>query len=349
MPKHAAARKVSSSFKTTLIIVLALILLIAGVAGYILLNQWKADLGPLSLSEVEPQIFVVEKGWTLTRIANELETAGMIKSARSFINYGKQENTVEKLQAGQYLLSPHMSVPEMMDALVSGKIVTKTFTIPEGYNLRQIAQVLVKAGFTTEEEFWQAVREGDYAYDFLADLPKDEKRLEGYLFPDTYIIPDGMPIEKILDVMLRRFVEVYGQIGENKSGLNMHQLVTLASIVENEAKLDEERPYVASVFLNRLKNNWKLESCATIQYHYDVKKERLLYSDLEIDSPYNTYKHQGLPPGPISSPGKASLEAVAQALESDYFFFVAKEDGSGGHVFSSSLSEHNKAKWLIRH
>jgi UPF0755 protein len=346
MSKHAA--KSQQNFIIRIAIILCLATLVGVIAGFTYNRQWRADLAPVINSQMEPSLFVVEKGWSLTRIASEMEKAGLIRNARSFVTYGKREKTVDKLQAGNYLLSPAMSVPELMQELVLGKVITKTFTIPEGFHLRQIAKTFVEAGIATEEDFWQAVANGQFDYEFLTNIPHDEKRLEGYLFPDTYTIPEGMKVEAILNLMLKRFTAIYASLPENKSGLSQRDFVTLASIVENEAKLDEERALVASVFLNRLKDNWKLESCATIQYHYDEKKARLLYADLELDSPYNTYSNTGLPPGPISSPGKASLEAVAQAVDSDYYFFVAKEDGSGGHVFSHSLSEHNQAKWLIR-
>lgn len=324
------------------------ILLIAGAAGFYYYQRYQSNLLPFTESVEEASLFTVEKGWTLTRIASELEKAGYIRSAKDFVTYGKLKKTGEKLQAGNYLLSPSMSAEEVMNELVKGQVIVKTFTIPEGYHLRQICKTLVAEGISTEEDFWDAVKNGQFNYEFLEGLPKDEKRLEGYLFPDTYTIAEGTPVVKVLDRMLKRFSVIYEGLPENTSGLSMAELVALASIVENEAKIDEERPVIASVFLNRLRDGMRLESCATIQYHFEEKKSRLLYSDLEIDSPYNTYRHEGLPPGPICSPGKASLEAVSQPAKTDYYFFVAKEDGSGGHIFSQNLSEHNKAKWTIR-
>ncbi len=324
------------------------ILLFAGAAGFFYYQSYQSNLQPYTGTAEEASLFTVEKGWTLTRIATELENAGYIRSAKDFVTYGKLKKTGGKLQAGNYLLSPSMSAEEVMNELVKGQVIVKTFTIPEGYHLRQICTTFVAEGISTEDAFWDAVKNGQYDYGFLEGLPKDDKRLEGYLFPDTYTIAEGTPVEKVLDRMLKRFSVIFEGLPENTSGLSMTELVTLASIVENEAKIDEERPMIASVFLNRLRDGMRLESCATIQYHFEEKKSRLLYADLEIDSPYNTYRHEGLPPGPICSPGKASLEAVAQPANTDYYFFVAKEDGSGGHVFSHSLSEHNKAKWTIR-
>jgi UPF0755 protein len=222
-----------------------------------------------------------------------------------------------------------------------------SFTILEGYDLHQILQVLIDKGITTEEEYWNVVQNHPYDYPFLQDLPNVEMRLEGYLFPDTYIIPMGMSVENVLDVMLRRFEQIHKRMPENQTGLSLHEVVTLASIIEGESLLDKERPLIASVFLNRLNIGMKLDSCATIQYILGERKERLLFSDLEIESPYNTYLNKGLPPSPIGSPGEASLRAVLEAEDTKYMYFVAKKDGSGEHVFSKTLQEHNRNKVIL--
>ena len=223
-------------------------------------------------------------------------------------------------------------------------MVTVTFTIPEGYHLRQIVEVLTGQGIVTADEFWHLVKDGNFDYSFIKDLPRTERRLEGYLFPDTYTIPKGMAAEKVIDVMLKRFEQILNKMPPNESGLNLHETVTLASIVEGESMLDEERPLVASVFLNRLAIDMKLDSDATIQYLFDKRKQRVLLKDLEIKSPYNTYLNKGLPPGPIGSPGEASLRAVFQPAASKYYYFVARKDNSGEHVFSRTLQEHNANK-----
>lgn len=310
--------------------------------------DWQKDLGPAQSQEEMAQVFVVERGWSLTRIAQELEARQLILRAESFVRLGKAEKLDQKLQAGNYYLSPSMDARMILEELATGKIIALTFTVPEGFHLRQIAALFEEKGLSTPEAFWEAVAHASYEYPFLEGLPEDEKRLEGFLFPDTYTIPEGLPVNKIFDLMLKRFEQVYDSLAPHRQDMSLKEVVTLASIVENEARLDEERPLIASVFLNRLNDGWMLQSCATVQYHFDSPKPRLLYVDLEIDSPYNTYTHQGLPPGPICSPGKASLEAVIRPAQSSYKFFVAKEDGSGGHVFSETLSQHNQAKWLIR-
>jgi len=288
--------------------------------------------------------FVVERGTPSKTIANNLEQAGLIKSAKAFLLYARLTGNLENFKAGEYLLKTSDNAKEIINILVQGKIVTVSFTIPEGYHLRQIADVLVKEGITTEEEFWRVVSGADFDYDFLEGLPKNERRLEGYLFPDTYIIPKGWETEKVINTMLKRFAEVYNGLPANKSGLNMRDTVVLASIVEAESRVDKDRPLIASVFLNRLKIKMPLQADATLQYVFAERKERVLYKDLETDDPYNTYKYGGLPPGPICSPGEASLRAVCEPAETDYYYFVAKKDGSGEHVFSRTLAEHNANK-----
>lgn len=176
-------------------------------------------------------------------------------------------------------------------------------------------------------------------------MPNNEKRLEGYLFPDTYKVTATTTEREIIDMMLARFArEATPEFRQKaqKLGLTLHQAVILASIVEREAKVDKERPKVAAVFLNRMKKGWKLESCATVQYALGQPKARLLNKDLQIDSPYNTYKYSGLPPTPIASPGRASLQAAVNPANVDYLFFVVSQDGR--HVFSRTLAEHNRAK-----
>jgi UPF0755 protein len=331
-------------FGRLLIVVVVIMMGCGAISGF-----WFATALEAPDPEAEEAVeFVVESGWSSNRIATELKNSGLIKNENVFLLYCKLTGHNGQLRSGQYLLAPSMSVIQIVKVLLEGKVIEESFMVPEGYQLKQIEKVFVSAGICDAETFWDTAANGRFDYSFLNGLEAGEKRLEGYLFPDTYRIDRGMPAERVMNLMLRRFEEIYQTMPENGTGLTENQIVILASIVENEIKLDEERPLAASVFLNRLRQGMKLESCATIQYHYDVKKTRLLYSDLEIESPYNTYKYPGLPPGPISSPGAASIKAVFEAPETDYLFFVAKNDGSGGHVFSRTLSEHNRAQWALR-
>jgi len=238
-----------------------------------------------------------------------------------------------------------MSCEEILDELVKGHVQTMSFTIPEGYTLKQICSVLVDKEICTEDQFYNEVKNGDFSiYSFLNEAPIDETRLEGFLFPDTYTIVLGEDIHSVITRMLNRFVEITDTIGTNNSGLSYRDTVILASIVQNEIKLDEERPLAASVFINRLNIGMKLQTCATIQYILGETKEHLLYDDLAIESPYNTYLNAGLPVGPISCPGKASLEASFNPADTDYLYFVVNPDTDGGHNFSTNSKDFENDK-----
>lgn len=231
-------------------------------------------------------------------------------------------------------------------------------TIPEGYNYLQIIGTLSKEGLVEKEEFNRVVDAIKFDFQFLSNIKRKENKLEGYLFPDTYEFDPklGEKEKEIILKMLRRFDEIFIPEYYNRAkelGMTVDEVITLASIVEREAKVDEERPIIAGVFLNRLnsKNSSlrKLQSCATIQYilykQEGKMKEIISLDDEEIEDPYNTYKYEGLPPGPICSPGRDSIEAVLYFSQHSYMYFVAKNDGTGGHYFSKTYSEHLGAQF----
>ncbi|MDD2402049.1 MAG: endolytic transglycosylase MltG [Clostridia bacterium] len=304
------------------------------------------QLGAVTSDEGKDKMFLVEYGSTPGQIANSLAEKGFIKNVRAFILYARITGNIKNFKAGEYIINPALNVPQIVDKLIKGEIISITFTIPEGYDLRQIVKVLVKNDIATEEEFWEAVKNGDFDYSFLKDLPHNDNRLEGYLFPDTYTIAKGISVDQVINMMLKRFENIYKKLPENKTGLSQHEVVTLASMIEGESLLDKERAVVASVFFNRLKIGMKLDSCATVQYALKERKTRLLFEDLEIKSPYNTYLNKGLPPGPIGNPGIASLCAALEPVDTNYYYFFAKKDNSGEHVFSTTLGEHNRSKKL---
>lgn len=321
----------------------AIIIVILFSAFAVYFNSQLASAQPNVTAE---ELIDIGIGSSPAAIASQLKQHGLIKNQQAFLLYARLTGKIGKFKAGQYLLNPSLDTPAIISLLEKGKVATLSFTIPEGYELTQIAGVLADKGITTDEEFWAVVTNNTFPYSFLKDLPNTKTRLEGYLFPDTYQIPRGMKIDKVIDLMLKRFENVYSKLPENKTGLTVHEVVTLASIIEKESVLDTERPLIASVFLNRLKIGMKLDSDATIQYLLGEHTDRVLYKDLEIDSPYNTYRNKGLPPGPIGSPGEASLAAVVKAEDTKYMYFVARKDGSGEHVFSVTFQEHitNKNK-----
>lgn len=278
-----------------------------------------------------------------------LTRKALIRSALAFQLYLHGKGLDKKLQAGEYLLSPSLSPPEIAERLVRGRVVLHRVTIPEGFTLKQIAARLSEAGLIDEERFWRVVAQAPLAYPFLNGAPPGKQRLEGFLFPDTYYFPKGTSEEKIIETMLQRFQEAYTPAMEARAaelGLTTKEVVTLASLVERETKLAHERPLVAAVFHNRLRQGLKLESCATVQYLLDKPKAVLLEADLKLPSPYNTYLHPGLPPGPIGSPGLASLEAALHPAPVPYLYFVANPDGS--HTFSRTLREHLTASRRAR-
>ncbi|GAB4260178.1 MAG: endolytic transglycosylase MltG [Thermincola ferriacetica] len=321
---------------------LALFLGLTAGVGY---NQYVNGLKPVASDHGAEIKLTVPTGATTGQIADLLKEKGLIKNSFIFRVYARLHRFDGKLKAGNYTLNTSMSLPQIMSKITGGSVEYITFTIPEGFNTRQIADRLAAKNLINKEVFFDLVANGDFDYDFLNGLPNNEKRLEGYLFPDTYKVTATTTEREIIDMMLARFArEATPEFRQKaqKLGLTLHQAVTLASIVEREAKVDKERPKVAAVFLNRMKKGWKLESCATVQYALGQPKARLLNKDLQIDSPYNTYKYSGLPPTPIASPGRASLQAAVNPANVDYLFFVVSQDGR--HVFSRTLAEHNRAK-----
>lgn len=291
----------------------------------------------------------IPRGASSKDIARLLAEKRLIKSPLAFHLYLHYRGLDKSLQAGEYYLSPSLSPLEIAGALAAGRVALYRVTIPEGFTLKQIAARLAEAGLVDEERFWAAAANAPFEYEFLKDGPQGSQRLEGFLFPDTYYFPKGMGEEQIIAAMLRRFREAFTPAMEARAkelGLSVRQVVTLASLVEREAKLDSERPLIAAVFYNRLRRGLKLESCATIQYLLDKPKPVLLEEDLKIPSPYNTYLNPGLPPGPIASPGLASLKAALYPAPVPYLYFVANPDGS--HTFSRTLAEHLQASRAAR-
>lgn len=277
-----------------------------------------------------------------------LEDNGVIRSAMAFKLQVKKDGVASELKAGTYYFEGPYSLSEVIDALVSGPAVSgEKVTIPEGYNQKQIIDLLVSKGLVTEDEFLDAAANGDYGYDYLP-AAGNSQRLEGFLFPDTYYISEDDSAEEIIAMMLETFNSYYTDEWKarvEELGLTASEWVTMASIVEKEAAVESDRPIIAGVFYNRLKLGMLLQSCATVQYALGETKSVLSDEDVQIDSPYNTYINYGLPPGPIASPGYASLYAALYPTDSDYLYFVAKPNGE--HIFSVTYEEHLAAKAAI--
>lgn len=284
---------------------------------------------------------IIEPGVTSSQVIKELSQAGMIKSSWYFSTLVKFTKASSKIKQGVYDLNDGMSSRKILDIIVSGKVKMVSFTIPEGYNNRQIGDVLVSKKLTKSREEFLSLANNPA---ILSKYKIPARSTEGYLFPETYTVPTNYPPDRIVEMMIQRFLKKIASIQKAKklSPEELHAKVVLASIVEREAVRKEERPLMAGVFLARIEKKINLESCATIQYLFDRPKKRLFETDLKIPSPYNTYINSGWPPGPISNPGLPALQAAFEPMISDKLFFLLKPDGS--HHFSSTFQEHLEAK-----
>ena len=285
------------------------------------------------------QVFVVEEGMTLGQVAAALETKGLIGSRRLLLLWARPMEYGRHLKSGEYLLSASMPPLRILETLSSGKVMTHAVTIPEGFSREQIGLLLEGRGLVDRVAFMALSGDAETARAYGISGPG----LEGYLFPDTYYLSRGMTPRAIIDVMVKRFFSVMAPFMEavHQSGMSLEDVVTLASIVEKETGVPEERPLIAGVFLNRLKINMRLESDPTVIYGINLFDGNLKKEDLRAPTPYNTYLITGLPPGPISSPGLEAIKAVLFPVRTEYLYFVSKNDGS--HHFSKTLQEHQEA------
>lgn len=285
-------------------------------------------------------VLTLEKGISLKQISFILEKEKVIASRRLFEWMVRFSNKGNQLKAGEYEFVAGLSAQEVMNQLVDGKVLLHTFTIPEGYNLTDIGNLLIAKNLTTADE-WRTIL-GDKEWIHSLGVPADS--LEGYLFPDTYSYERGATLRELVKMMTDLFFKKIDStvINEAKEkGFSLGSWVTLASIIEKETGLARERPQIAAVFLNRLKINMLLQTDPTVIYGIKNFNGNLTRADLERDTPYNTYTRAGLPPGPICSPGFESLKSVLNPAETEALYFVAKGDGS--HYFSKTLDQHNQA------
>lgn len=324
-----------------LISCLALAAVLAGLLG------WASH--PVRPGDNTTVRVVIPKGASVQDIGRLLHGQGLIRSPLVFRALAEWSGTAASLQAGEYDFSPGLTISEIIRRLARGEVVTYPFTIPEGYTVTQIADLLANQGLADRDRFLAAASRAELAPVPIPDPGQVRYPLEGYLFPDTYRVPRGVSEPELVSLMVRRFREVFTPEMSGRSrelGLTPHQLVTLASIVEKETGVPEERPLVAGVFWNRLRRGMLLQADPTVRYAADNLDRPLSRRDLQVDSPYNTYRYPGLPPGPIANPGAAALQAVLQPTQTDYLYFVARGDGT--HKFSRTLPEHLEAVRLYR-
>ena len=318
--------------------ILLLLVLLAGT-GVALRFLWSRPYSAFSGTE---KFVVIPRGTSSYETARLLEREGIVRHWAVFLAYLKLAKLRSPLQAGEYRFAEPLSVVQVADKLIRGLIYYHEFTVPEGYSLFEIGALLEQKGFARAADLLAAAGR----VDLVADLSQNAKNLEGFLFPDTYRLPRGTTADEIAHIMVRRFREVHAELEPRfrESSLNLHQVVTLASLIEKETSVDAERELISAVFRNRLKKGMLLQCDPTVIYAAQLKgnyRGTIFQSDLESNSRYNTYRHPGLPPGPIANPGKRSLEAALSPAQSDYLYFVA--DNRGGHVFSRTLVEHQRA------
>ncbi|MCD5383252.1 endolytic transglycosylase MltG [candidate division WOR-3 bacterium] len=287
----------------------------------------------------------VEKGEGAGRIAEKLYESGVIRYPLLFTLWARITGSDKRIKAGRYEFRVPSRIRDVLRKMVRGEVLNIRVTIPEGVTICEVAQRFqYKAGMDSAE-FMNLVRDSSLISSFGLNAPS----LEGLLFPDTYFVFDSIPATRVIELMTRRFFNVFDSSMQRRMeeiGFTLNQIVTLASIIQLEVKVKEELPLVSSVYHNRLAKGRRLESCPTILFLLPERRDRVFYADLLIDSPYNTYIHTGLPPGAICNPGKEALLAALYPAETDYLYFVAKGDGT--HIFSRTYREHTAAKRDLR-
>lgn len=323
-----------------------------GGGGYYYIKEAMKPVDENSKKTVDVNIPI---GSSTTGIGQILEDKGVIRDARVFKYYVKFKNEAG-FMAGDYKMKPSMTLPEIITSLKTGKVmqdVVMKITIPEGKQLKQIAGIIAEKTQQDEEEIFKQLNDKEFVHKMMGKYPdvltddilKDNVKypLEGYLFPATYPFYSEKPtVEEIVTVMLTKTKEVLGEFkGQmEEKEMTTHELMTMASLIEEEATEKVDRDKIASVFYNRLEDGMMLQTDPTVLYAHGEHKERVFYKDLEIDDPYNTYKIQGLPPGPIANPGVMSIEAALAPADTDHMYFLATSTGEV--LFSQTLAEHNR-------
>jgi len=326
----------------SLFIILPLLAIALVIGGF---YWWKTSLSPVSSDKTAVR-FVIQKGWGATQIGNKLAEKNLIKSALAFKIFVQISGKSSKIQAGEYSFSPSSSLPALVEKLLKGPDLLWV-TIPEGYRLEEVARK-----FATDLEKEDA--EG-----FVEEFTTKAKGKEGFLFPDSYLFPKDATVDKIISMMSSTFNSKTADLVDKvPSGMTLSQVVTLASLIERETKTDAERPMVAGILYNRIEGDWPLQVDASVQYAVTSSKlkvqdlklgdfwQPLVKADLEIASPYNTYKYQGLPPAPICNPGMSSIEAAFSPEGNNYWFYL--HDADGQIHYAETIEEHNAniAKYL---
>jgi len=296
--------------------------------------------GPADITGNIKKTVIIHNSQRFSSTCKMLHQEGIILKPEIFKFYARFKEYDKKIKAGEYLLSPAMTPEKILSILVGGQVHLYKLTIPEGYNIWQTASAVEKAGLCTKENFIKSATDVSMVH----SMGIDAETFEGYLFPDTYYFPKDVSPEKIISAMVGHFNTLFTsplRKRAKKTGLTLHQTVTLASIIEKETGAESERAVISSVFHNRLKKRMRLESDPTVIYGIKNFNGNITRKDLAKVTPYNTYKIKGLPPGPIANPGLEAIKAVLYPADTRFLYFVSKKNGL--HHFSTNIKEHNRA------
>lgn len=324
--------------KKIILCISALLLLLISISAFFLLTVNSKTIK-------EDIVVTIKEGNGTKQISNTLQDKGLIKSSLAFTNYIKKKGETKNLKPGTYKFSAgEITFDDILKKLIKGEQEDSiNVTIPEGYTVEQIAKLFEEKGLTTKDAFLEYAKNIDIPYDYIEKIDGDYRQLEGFLFPDTYSIPISWGEKEIINLLLKQFDKNWTDEYKNKAkelNLSAREIITIASLIEREARVEKERATISSVIHNRLKKGMLLQIDATVQYLLPEQKTRLLYKDLEIDSPYNTYKYAGLPPTPIASPGLSCIKAALYPEETEYYYYRTKAINNGEHNFSKTYEEH---------
>ncbi|HYG57182.1 MAG TPA: endolytic transglycosylase MltG [Symbiobacteriaceae bacterium] len=325
------------------LIMLALLAIAGGAA-----RQWLTSmLQPVNAGAVQPIVIEIPAGASTRAVADLLAGQHLVKDAVFFRYYARYLQLDSRIHSGEYELSQAMTPMQILEKITRGEVVVRRFTVREGLTVEETAGLLASLYIIDKERFLQLAAESKLADPYLPQEPEArEQPLEGYLFPSTYDYKRGVTEEEIIEMMFSAWEQNFTpELRQRAAELNMtvHEVMALASIIEKEAQVAAERPVISGVYHNRLNIGMKLDADPTVRYA--AKKpvdEDLLLADLDVESPYNTYRNAGLPPGPIAAPGLASIKAALYPESHDYWYFVAKADGSGEHYFATTLAEQDE-------
>lgn len=330
--------KKKKSKKPLIIILIILILLVAGAGFYAFGGTRSTNLdGEVSIT--------IPEGSSAKAITSVLMENDLIMNEISFELYIRMSNAAADLKPGDYTFGPgKVTYSDILEELIKGDMMANTVvvTIPEGYTVVQIGELLEKEGIVTKDDFLSTAASMQMPYDYIP-AGTDYTQVEGFLYPETYYFDNNSTSEMLITTMLAEFDKIWTddrQARADELGMTVKEIVTLASLVEREARVDSERPVIADVIYNRLEAGMLLQIDATVQYALGEQKDRLLFSDLEIDSPYNTYKYSGLPVGPIASPGVSCIDAALYPADTAYFYYQTSIAGDGSHYFCETYDEH---------